>query len=84
VIFLDRAAQRQAYERAVTAMPQSHFTTLSQIASGPFVVSREEMRDSGGRGSEVGLAMYRIVGDRIAALWVLNTEGIADNNTPDG
>src|ERR1700741_4374290 len=45
VIFLDRAAQRQTYERAVRVVPQSQFTTLNQIVSGQFVVSREEMRD---------------------------------------
>jgi hypothetical protein len=73
---MNRSAQRRSYQRAVTAAPQSHFEMLSQIQSGPFVVNREEASGLPGGASEVGLAMYHVVNGRIAALWILNSEGM--------
>ena len=75
VVVLDRAALRRNYERAVSATPQSHFTALSQIVSGPLVVSREEVRGLPDGSRAVGLAMYRVARGRIVALWILNSEG---------
>ncbi|HET7551388.1 MAG TPA: hypothetical protein VFK04_08855 [Gemmatimonadaceae bacterium] len=73
---MDRSAQRRSYQRAVTAAPESHFEVLSQIQSGPLVVNREVASGLPGGASEVGLAMYRVVNGRIAALWILNSEGM--------
>lgn len=76
VHYMDRSAQRRSYQRAVTSAPDSHFEVLSQIQSGPFVVSREKASGLPGGASEVGLAMYRVVNGHIAALWILNSEGM--------
>jgi hypothetical protein len=73
---LNHDALRQTYERAVSAAPQSHLTALSQIVSGPLVVSREQASGLPGGAREVGLAMYRVAQGRIVALWILNTEGL--------
>ena len=76
VVWLDRAGQRRTYERAVSAAPNSHFTALEQIVSGPVIVSREEGSGLPGGAREIGLAMYRVEDGRIVGLWILNTEGI--------
>ena len=73
VSLLDHDALRHNYERAVSAVPRSHFTALSQIVSGPWVMSREEVSGLPDGTRDEGLAMYRVVDGKIAGLWILNT-----------
>ena len=73
---LDRDGQRGAYAHAVTSAPESHFTVISQIVSGPLVISREEVSGLPGGSREIGLMLYRVRSGRIVALWILNSEGI--------
>lgn len=66
--------RRRNYERAFRAAPKSHFRVISEIDSGPWVITREEGSGLPIGRNEIGLNAYRVVGDRIVALWILNIE----------
>jgi hypothetical protein len=72
---LNRAQQRETFNNAFRINPNAKFRVLAQVASGSTVVVRDEGTGLVGDMREAGLTLYRVEGDKIAAIWILNGEG---------
>ncbi|HEY7639993.1 MAG TPA: nuclear transport factor 2 family protein [Steroidobacteraceae bacterium] len=72
---LNRAQQRETFANAFRINPNAKFRVLAQVVSGSTVVVREEGTGLVGDMRELGLTLYRVNGDKIAAIWILNGEG---------
>jgi hypothetical protein len=72
---LNRTQQRETFGNAFRINPNVKFRVLAQITSGSTVVVREEGTGLVGDMREVGLTLYRVDGDKISAIWILNGEG---------
>ena len=72
---LNRAQQRQTFANAFRINPNAKFRVLGQIVSGSTVVVHDEGTGLVGGMREVGVTLYRVDGDKISAIWVLNGEG---------
>jgi hypothetical protein len=69
------AGQRETFGNAFRINPNARFRVLAQVVSGSTVIVREEGTGLVGDMREVGLTLYRVDGDKIAAIWILNGEG---------
>jgi hypothetical protein len=72
---MNRSQQREAFGNAFRINPNAKFRALAQVVSGSTVVVREEGTGLVGDMREVSLTMYRVKGDKIDAIWILNGEG---------
>jgi hypothetical protein len=72
---LNRAQQRETFTNAFRINPNAKFRVLAQVVSGSTVVVRDEGTGLVGDMREAGLTLYRVEGDKIAAIWILNGEG---------
>lgn len=72
---LNRSQQRETLGNALRINPNAKFRILTQVVSGSTVVIREQGTGLVGGMREVALTLYRVDGDQIAAIWVLNGEG---------
>jgi hypothetical protein len=72
---LNRSQQRETFGNAFRINPNARFRVLAQVVSGSTVIVREEGTGLVGDMREVGLTLYRVDGDKIAAIWILNAEG---------
>ena len=72
---LNRAQQRETFGNMFRINPNAKFRVLAQIVSGSTVVVRDEGTGLVDGVREAGLTLYRVDGDKITAIWVLNGEG---------
>jgi len=71
---LNRTQQREVFATAFRVNPNARFRVLSQVTSGGTVVVRDEGTGMVGGVQQAGLTLYRVQGDKIAAIWIVNTE----------
>ena len=71
-----RPEQRASFTEALRLNPDSRFRILSLIASGPVVITRDEVIGLPGGARGIALTAYRVFNGRIAELWILNSEPV--------